>query len=256
MAASQDKFATSVEEQLRWIDDYIAGRLSAERSAHLVQAYSKGILKDEALDRFEQHYFTSDEAFREVELQDRLGEVVRGNIDELQTDPGRQLIQMRGKRRGWTPAALYAAAAVLILYVGFKIWLEQGGLESVPGHTIGELSGETFHPSPDFEARIADASRGLLETSVTRVAPINESIFGGEIRGIEFVFDNLPYGPVWRVQILNNREENVARVDQINDKFRFRGGLEPGLYYWTLENERDVVDFGKFYVLPEDMKIE
>ncbi len=257
MAASQDQFANSMQEQLRWIDDYISGRLSSERSDHLVQAYSKGILIDEALDRFEQHYFSSDDAFDEVELYERMCEVVSENIDELDKDPARQLLQMRHQRRGWSPAALYAAMAVLILYVGFKMWLDSGGLDNVAGNqTIAEISGEAFRASAEFESRIANASRGLIETGITRVGPRNDAIFGGEIRGIEFMFENLPYGPVWRVQILNNQEEGVQRVDQAKDKFRFSGSLEPGLYYWTLENDRDVVDFGKFYVLPENMKIE
>ena len=257
MSSSLEKFADSLEEQLKWVDDYVAGRLSSERSAHLVQAYTKGILKDEAMDRFEQHYYMNDEAFVELELESRVTEVVRENLQELENDPGRQLLQMRHQRRGWSPAALYAAAAVLILYLGFKIWLDSGGLDTVPGnHSIRELAGEAFKASPGFEARIADASRGLLQNNITRIAPRNDAIFGGEIRGIEFAFDTLAYGPVWRVQILNNREEMVARVDQLKDKFRFSGSLEPGLYYWTLENDRDVVDFGKFYVLPESMKIE
>lgn len=49
------------------------------------------------------------------------------------------------------------------------------------------------------------------------------------------------------IRIFNNKEENIYSVNAIQD-FKLNLNLEPGLYYWKLETEKDLLFMNKFFI--------
>jgi len=50
------------------------------------------------------------------------------------------------------------------------------------------------------------------------------------------------------IKIVNNKEENVFTTDFIGDSYKLNCKLKPGLYYWKLETEDDLLYVGKFTI--------
>ncbi len=50
------------------------------------------------------------------------------------------------------------------------------------------------------------------------------------------------------LKIMNNMEEERFSGEADNNRFEFREQLAPGLYYWKLETEDDLLYVGRFYV--------
>ena len=91
----------------------------------------------------------------------------------------------------------------------------------------------------------------LVETnfrssSVTVVTP-RKSQYYAEGAPISFNFVNTISKTLF-IKILNNKEENVFTTDFRGNCYEFRHKLQPGLYYWKLETEDDLLYIGKFIV--------
>jgi hypothetical protein len=76
------------------------------------------------------------------------------------------------------------------------------------------------------------------------VSPKNNAVVSQEI-----LFEwNVQDGGLVSVTILSNREDVLKNVKLKRSKFFFSGKLNPGLYYWKLEREDELLYVGKFFV--------
>ncbi len=98
-----------------------------------------------------------------------------------------------------------------------------------------------FSPSPNMEDLVGSTPRAA---SVTVNSPTN----GQTIRE-NIVFRWKSHGTMtFKVRILNNREGEVFRATTDRDSVLYDQRLDPGLYYWTLQADGELVHVGKFTV--------
>jgi hypothetical protein len=98
-----------------------------------------------------------------------------------------------------------------------------------------------FSESPNLENLVNSSSRSELPLVVS---PRNNAVVSQEI-----LFE-------WKVQeaglvsvtILSNKEDVLKNVKLKQSKFLFSEKLNPGLYYWKLEREDELLYVGKFFV--------
>jgi len=121
-----------------------------------------------------------------------------------------------------------------------------------------QLYAANFEPVPHLEAWIEESirSEGTIIESV--ISPkIGEEIRGGEI---VFQWKMLEKAPV-AVKILNNAETEIrhdapdlAHFPLITLRVKTEILKEPGLYYWKIEDESDLLFVGKFLYVKRNTK--
>lgn len=126
--------------------------------------------------------------------------------------------------------------------------------------------GKLFHPEPPSEEIAAASEEYLLENaelaglklgqvlrssefSVSIISPAIGANFAGEVdfswevKKDEQVFN----GPIV-LKILNNREITVHAATVENGRYACKEKFTPGVYYWTLEEQGEMLYLGKFFV--------
>ena len=104
-----------------------------------------------------------------------------------------------------------------------------------------ELLASRFEPSPDLEDLVNDRTRSS-ETVVH--GPRNDAVLHANIR---FSWAS-PLPPPFTVTVLDNRRHAIQTAQCETDTLTLSLPLEPGLYYWKLSAEGDLLHVGKFIV--------
>ena len=102
-----------------------------------------------------------------------------------------------------------------------------------------------FEPSPYLEEMIADVSRSY---SVSVISPKN----GAAIKGDIFFQWEITGNDTAYLKILNNRGNELLSFALSANQVLVTEKLDPGLYYWKLESEEDLLYWGKFVVTRND----
>jgi hypothetical protein len=98
-----------------------------------------------------------------------------------------------------------------------------------------------FTPSPNLEDLVG---ANLRSTSITVESPKNGQSVAGNV-----VFRWQSPGTMrFRVRVLTNKETEVFRVTTDHHVVRYDQRLDPGLYYWTLQENGELVHVGTFTV--------
>jgi hypothetical protein len=104
-----------------------------------------------------------------------------------------------------------------------------------------KILADNFSESPNLENLVNSASRSELPLVVS---PKNNAVVSQEI-----LFEwKVQEGGLVSVTILSNKEDVLKNVKLKQSKFLFSGKLNPGLYYWKLEREDELLYVGKFFV--------
>ena len=106
-----------------------------------------------------------------------------------------------------------------------------------------KLIAEDFQESPNFENLISQEIRSNYSLKVISPVP------NAEMKGKEIVF-------MWKtnltenvfLEIYNNKEKRIYSSGTKNNQLIVENTLKPGLYYWKLENEENLLYVGKFLV--------
>ncbi|KAA3633187.1 MAG: hypothetical protein DWQ02_13545 [Bacteroidetes bacterium] len=106
-----------------------------------------------------------------------------------------------------------------------------------------QLYAANFSPSDDYEALIGTTVRSA---AVTDIAPKAGSHFNRQ-EIITFSWD-LEKSDLFYVTILNNREEIIIRQEINGSEFSTSKLTTPGLYYWKLENDAEILYVGKILI--------
>jgi hypothetical protein len=108
------------------------------------------------------------------------------------------------------------------------------------------LKKSTFTENKQWELRLNERQRSGSEVRMN--APVSGSNFTEN--KIEFSWENGPISGKLFLGLLTNENKEVFYQEVTGNKFFLNTkeiNLKPGLYYWTLESEEDVLSVGKFY---------
>ena len=106
---------------------------------------------------------------------------------------------------------------------------------------IKKVFAENYRPTPYLEELLAYENRSY---SITVLTPkIGEKITGE----ILFQWEGIDEKQIY-LKILNNKGAVLFSLITENNKYRFTQKLNPGLYYWKLESDDDVLFVGKILV--------
>ncbi len=211
-----------------------------------VTNYLEGRLSRSEQDAFEEHIFNCDECYQELRLQEDVGHLVKskGNIiftDYLHKKKPRQniwelltkeiLILFKEPRPKWVYAPLAIATLVLLIFILMPSSPPIDPQNFSESAYLEELMSLNFRSSYTFEI----------------LSPQNETNYKSEL-----LFKwNTDYEGLLYIIILNNKEVQVLKFEVQNNQLLIEDleeKLQPGLYYWKLEGERNVFHVGKFYV--------
>ena len=242
-----DKDDRCPERIVEQLDDYIFNRLSEQDAAEV-----------------EYFYFNCDDCLEQLTLRREVKSLVANEAPALFPDyfasreekqsapaPASNVIEMPQSSTFHVRNLVYAAAATLLLFFGFKLFPLFS--ESEAPLSIEEYAaryGEAFAVSPNFESRLDDQLRGRV-TNIDVVAPDNDAIIKEEIRfqwELPAGFD--PEANRLSLHILNNFEETHYRANITSDSMRIKEKFEPGIYYWVIESAEETIYVGRFTVLP------
>lgn len=121
--------------------------------------------------------------------------------------------------------------------------------------SLAALTGPAYNPNEYYEMLIVENVRSEHNTIEKVISPeIGERISSGRINFNFKIKRNIPL----ELKVLNNSEEIIysSLIDQntypeINITISQRTIKNSGLYYWRIEDEREVYYVGKFYFIKE-----
>jgi hypothetical protein len=120
---------------------------------------------------------------------------------------------------------------------------ENGKEEPVVTKNNGSLTPLHFKVNPNLESMIDSRYRSA---GIQIISPLNNSTFNVG-NDIDFTWKPAPQGPL-TLKIINNKNEVAYDYKVSGGEFVFNQKLAPGLYYWKLENQKDLLCIGKFLV--------
>jgi hypothetical protein len=100
---------------------------------------------------------------------------------------------------------------------------------------------KNFKINPNLEYMI---NSQLRDESIKVNSPANNSIVNNNI---VFAWESFPSKPI-QLKILNNQNDILFEYSIQTNKFVLKETLSPGLYYWKLENQTDLLHVGKFFI--------
>lgn len=272
-----------LQNREQWIEDYVAGNLSAEAREH-----------------FDEHCFNCDACFNELRLREELIGLIRSEGQVLFADYLAQqktekigILQsfkikldqfLWGRNRRWIYATVAVGAVVILSFFIFKnlairqkptlaekypidsTAIVQGQIDTLPviPPDIVDQESAPKPPStpsqkakPDLDLSQAYAANfeplayyeGLI-ADVTRSAAVEvrSPKINEKVRG-ELVFQwEIGTDDAVQLKILNNRGKEIFNFTPAQNQFRFAEKLMPGLYYWKLETADELLYVGKFLV--------
>lgn len=212
------------------LDSYLLGRLSEQEK----QIFEEQCMNDKSL-------------FEELVFREKLACVVREEAEATGASPAKQEQEQAGsifttitshiQQLNWKWA--YAPAAIAILAA--LIFLFKASVEPV---------GESFKPNVALESLVRQVVT-RSQPAISDVSPRNGVTVAGDLR---FEWQTSYAGVVyWK--ILDN-QENIRMSGSTQDSQfvleQIEKTLQPGLYYWKLESDTDLLHVGKFLISSGD----
>ena len=109
----------------------------------------------------------------------------------------------------------------------------------------GKTTSNAFSENKQWEIRLKEKLRSGQD--VQMVSPISGINYTGD--KIEFSWENCPSGRIF-LGLLTNENKEIIYMEVSGSKTTIVPkdvNLKPGLYYWVLETEEDVLTTGKFF---------
>ncbi len=109
-----------------------------------------------------------------------------------------------------------------------------------PGRDVRDLYAANFVPSESMELLLGDQ---LRSTGLELVSPAIEKVESWK-EGIDFQWTGFAEAGL-SIQLENNRGDRLYEQPVVALKHTVRMELEPGIYYWRLESEEDLLMVGR-----------
>jgi hypothetical protein len=214
------------------LDDYLTGRLA----------------KQEA-EAFELHYLGCDECFHKLRIREQMMGVVQEKGEMLFAD----LIQKEKNKEERNILHGVLAGFSRLVFKGRRRWVYAMGLAiALLGAGLFWIKGKPGPPPEEsyrayvyFEELIANQEFRRAGEAISILSPMSGFKFQ---RGeqITFRWEIQDHRPV-KLEIMNNKGDELFNVATEDDSFLFKENLAPGLYYWKIKTADDF-RMGKFYV--------
>ncbi|HEX9652529.1 MAG TPA: zf-HC2 domain-containing protein [bacterium] len=207
-----------------------------------MEEYVMGKMSEKEIEDFEIHVFGCPECLEHLRIREQVVKLIKEERESVIADyttkkESREFTikDSFGRQRGW----IYAGAVAVLLLAIFlfrPMWR---------GEAIDPAN---FGPNPFFE----DVMRQKYQStgySVTVSSPrVGQNLSGDINFQWQSFSDGEPHSRALELKILDNRE-TVIFSELIQDtQFTFEKKLQPGLYYWTLEDHGEMLYLGKFYI--------
>lgn len=259
-------------------------KCNLENREDLISKYLMNELSDEESLNFEEHYFTCKDCFEELKTAEQsLNLIAKEGINAFKEKEQK----LKNKTFSFlpafsTPAKIgFAFASLILLFVLYSVLnnksekvnnenkiisqdkkeIEQK-TDSIKtelekpvkqkDNLIAQLEGPAFETNPYYEEWIAENVRSGKNVIEKVISPENNSRF----------YDNVVFK--WRMKeksslllsILQNSEKRIFSTEIGANEFpevvktvTSNNFIKSGLYYWRIENEKEVLYIGKFFFL-------
>lgn len=224
-----------------------------DNRSELIASYLAGELSDSDKLAFEEHYFECGECFAELKVAADAVQIIRQEGPEAFTVPAsaasKHVTTVRGFLAGLIetiqrrPALAVAVVLLLIIavspFIYFQLTHSPSGSESYAAN---------FEPSSVLESFMLQTLKS--DQFVLEAQPANDETF--KKPEIEFRWtlqdeyaENA--GPL-ELRILNNKQKQMYSFKVSENRLAFAKKLEPGLYYWALLSEDEMIYLGRFFL--------
>jgi len=218
-----------------------------------IAAYLADELSEAEKLAFEEHYFECSECFAELTIASDAVRVIRqegrrafSESDSSAAKPFAavrdylsNLIETIQRRPG------FAIAVVLIFIIAVSPLIYFQLTRSPSG---GEPYAANFEPSPVLESYMGQTLKS--RQFVLEAQPANDESF--EKPEIEFRWtlqdEHAESAGPLELRILDNKQKHMYSFQVNENLLAFDKKLEPGLYYWTLLSESEMIYLGRFFV--------
>jgi hypothetical protein len=222
----------------------------------IIADYLTDELNEQDMLAFEQHYFQCKVCFQELKLCERAVNLIKHEGEAVFSHSGSKwtgnfgtfLKKLKWKstdaRFDWRYVVAFGAV-ILILAISLPIAIRQYKNSLDQREIIAHA--ENFKPSAKFDNLMQQIY--LSNIVLITVRPHNDANFKNEILfQWEIKKNDLPYKGLFELKIYDNKENTLHRFFIRNNQFQLNEALSPGLYYWSLMTEDEMVHLGRFYV--------
>ena len=223
------------------MDDFLMGKLSQQES-----------------EAFEIHLFGCPECLEEVRIREETIKLIKQERGLLaaerpaQSSRGAAAIRLwtnrliQERRSAWVYVGI-AAALLLLLILGRQVLLKR--------HTPVETEAR-FVESPRLESVLKQTFQSS-ELSVSINSPrVGQNLTGEILFQWRITSEGKEFRRPLELRILNNRETLVWTTTVETDHYVLEEPLDTGVYYWTLEEQGQMLYLGKFFVRKEEARMQ
>ncbi|MEL6823833.1 MAG: hypothetical protein AAFP70_18915 [Calditrichota bacterium] len=231
-----------------------------------VDQYLDGSLDENEMSKFEQTFFQNDHCLQELQLRRQLRDLVKSEgkslFPEYDTVGEQKASSILAHHE--TPFGsinwFYSAAAVFALLLLFQFTDNRTptlklpkGANSFSNNFVSSQQDQRYQKSSFFELL---AEQQFRSHHIEIIEPMQNYIYRGSLlfrwrsSNNESSAEN-----TLKLVIYNNRDQEILTAHINGGEFIFRNQLPPGLYYWSLENEKDTISIGRF-LAPHSNMIE
>ena len=226
------------------------------REAFIEKYLAKKLTESEQI-LFEEHFFSCEECFSELETTKQLMEMVKEEGEVLFPEYVKKPIHEKGTKLKisdlinkafppkWyfrpSPGYAFIAAAIIIVVIYFL----NPSVDSKNDIPMAELYAANYIVSENLEYLI---DQGYRDNNFVKVlSPQNGITVQDE------VLFNLVSETEQKLylKILNNEEDLLHKFTLDKNRLLFNiieNKIDPGLYYWKLENDEELLQLGNFFV--------
>ncbi len=143
---------------------------------------------------------------------------------------------------GWSPILKIAAVLLIGVMIGLAVYvnIDPGQDPDVPP---AEVFAQNFERNPFYDSLVGQT----LRTGVNGVENVSPGIDEEKSVPVTFEWTGMEETDLF-LQLLNNRAELIHNETVTGSSFTYDGSLDPGLYYWRLESEDELVHVGRFVI--------
>lgn len=115
---------------------------------------------------------------------------------------------------------------------------------SIISHSV--LSGENYKKFSPFEGMVNNELRS--SDNIRVICPKPEEILPRTDK-VVFQFEGNGHN-LLTINVFDNKGHEIAKIDDITNKFELKNNFEPGLYYWKLTDstKKNLIYIGKFFI--------
>lgn len=224
-----------------------------DNRSELIASYLADELSESDKLAFEEHYFECGECLAELKVAAGAVQIIRQEGPEAfseSTSPASiSVVTVRDFFAGLIETVqrrlTLAVAVVLFLIIAVSPFIY---FQLTRSPSSGESYAANFEPSSVLESFMLQTLRS--NQFVIDVQPANDETFKkSEIEFRWTVHEEYAEiaGPL-ELRIMNNKQDQLYSFQVREDRLTFDKKLEPGLYYWAVLSEDEMIYLGRFFV--------